>query len=108
MGAGTKLFKPFSRVERPVPPPIATTRSGLARADLSRERGSRRCGGSMNMSLVRLFRAVGFRNGVGPGIWIKQFRETRVLGQVLKIGVIARLEAEGRVRPDGLGQIPQR
>src|SRR5579864_2097369 len=34
-GVPTNFFSPLSRVERPVPPPIATTRRPRSRADLS-------------------------------------------------------------------------
>src|SRR4029077_18022981 len=106
-GAGTKLFRPFNSVERPVPPPMATTRND-PEENLSRESGPGHCWGSMEISLVRLVRVVGLGDRVGSGIGVEQFGKARIFGQVLEVGIVARLEAERGVEPDSRIEIAQR
>src|SRR5208283_4354562 len=40
----------------------------------------------------------------GAGIWIQQFREARIFGQILKVRIIARLETQLRIQTQSLIQ----
>src|SRR5690349_19376476 len=79
----TNFFSPFSSVERPVPPPIATTRR-VACADFSLEGG--------NAPIVFLLLELGrFAGGyrVRARIGVEQFRKAGIFRQILEIGIIA-------------------
>src|ERR1700733_10255639 len=90
-GHKTKRLRPLSSVESPVPPPMATTRRPRSRAEFSGFRDS-----AILVSigvwcrLRRLFFAeVGCRGAeFGAGVWIEQFREARILRQILEIGIV--------------------
>src|SRR5271156_4539711 len=49
-----------------------------------------------------------FACGFGAGVGVEQLGESGGVGQVLKVGVIARLIAVCRIEPDGLAQIVER
>src|SRR5580704_12827315 len=96
VGDRTKRFKPFSRVERPVPPPRATTRKPLSRAIFSVGRDSAvlvSIGGVLVGLRGLVYAEFVVGTGVRAGIRIEQLGETRVFGQVLEIGIVACLEA---------------
>src|ERR1700756_1059971 len=97
-GVATKRFRPFSSVESPVPPPMATTRKSRVRAVFSRianPAGLVSIKDVLALGLDRFLfanRIVGFQ--ICAGIWIEQFRETRIFGQVLEVRIVSRLEAQ--------------
>src|SRR6266702_6746603 len=96
-------LSPFSRVERPVPPPMATTRYP---ADLSRENGS-----GYGVSLIQVFLAIlagiaGFGK-FRPWVRVEQFGEGGIFDQVLKIGIVTCLKTKRRIHTDGFIQVAQ-
>src|SRR5580704_11715857 len=99
VGESTKRFSPLSSVERPVPPPMATTRRPRSRAVFSSEEDSAVLvciEGVPAGRLRRLFFAEVAVGGAefGARIGIEQFREARILGQVLEVGIVARLKTQ--------------
>src|SRR5208283_4746528 len=94
-GERTKRFSPLSSVERPVPPPMATTRrprsrtvfSGGGRAAVLVFMGTRPRGRLRGIVHVEV--AVGAQFGAGIGI--QQLGETRILSQILEVGIVAGL-----------------
>lgn len=102
----TWRLSPRSRVERPVPPPMATTRRplrlvvvggvGIVIAD-NRRAGDLPCA-------VAILRQRGSRSDAA--FRVKQLGESRVVGHVTEIRVIARLETVAGIEPDCLGQVP--
>src|ERR1700674_2353044 len=107
-GQRTKRLSPLSRVESPVPPPMATTRRPRSRAGLSGGRDSAMLV-SMCCGLGRLFFAeVVVRGALDAGVRIKQFGEARVLRQILEVGIVARLETQLSIQTQGLVQAFQR
>src|SRR5579864_513623 len=104
-GVPTNFFSPLSRVERPVPPPIATTRRPRSRADLSD-------GGHSTVLLCieetpqgwlrRLVLEVAFRRiNFLAGIRIQQLGEAWILDQILEVGIVPRLETQLRIEVEG-------
>ena len=97
-GVVTKRFNPFNSVESPVPPPIATTRKSAVRAVFSRVAGPAVLVSIRDVLALGLDRflvangIVGFQ--VRARIWIKQFGEARILGQILEVRIVSRLEAQ--------------
>src|ERR1700738_5677612 len=82
----TNLLSPLSSVERPVPPPIATTRRPRSRAAFPEDR---RAAVLVSMSPVPgerlswlLFAEAVFRSA---GIRVKKFRKAGILYQVLEV-----------------------
>lgn len=49
----------------------------------------------------------GAMSGRVTNLWVKQLGEPGIIGHVLKVGIIARLEAIGRIQTNGLIQIAQ-
>src|SRR5579864_2732147 len=107
-GVPTNFFSPLSRVERPVPPPIATTRRPRSRADLSD-------GGHSTVLLCieetpqgwlrRLVLEVAFRRiNFLAGIRIQQLGEAWILDQILEVGIVPRLETQLRIEVEGFIQ----
>src|SRR5215469_422258 len=110
-GVATKRFRPFSSVERPVPPPIATTRKSRVRALFSRMAQSASLVSIRNFLALRLDRFL-LANRIGrfqvsPGIGIEQFGKPRVLGKVLEVRVISRLESQLRFQTESCIEVPQ-
>src|SRR5438270_5857534 len=110
-GERTKRFSPLSRVERPVPPPMATTRTPRSSAAFSGERDSAVLVSIEDVpagQLHRLFFAQLAFHGAefGVGVGIEQFRKARILSQVLEIRVVPRLETQLSVQTQGLVQTP--
>src|SRR6267154_269878 len=111
-GVRAKCLSPLSRVERPVPPPMATTRRPRSRTAFSEDNRSAILV-SIRESLCRLKRFVfserTLRHGeVRSRIRVQKLGEARVLGQVVKIGVVARLVAQAGIQTKGLFQMLQR
>src|SRR4029077_4660910 len=111
-GAMTKRFRPFSSVESPVPPPMATTRKSRVRAVFSRTAnpaGLVSIKDVLALSLDRFLfanRIVGFQ--ICTGIGIEQFRETRILGQVLEVRIVSRLEAQLSIQTESFIEMAER
>ena len=91
-------FSPCSRVESPVPPPMATTLMARSSAELLCSRHELRCRAAKSA----IFRFAG--RHFGAGVRIEQFGEPGVVGQVLEIGIVARLETVCRIQPNGFVQ----
>src|SRR5438445_7187662 len=94
-------LRPLSKVERPVPPPMATTR--IPRAERPRFCSP---GDGMRAALaLPLF---------GTGRWqicrlrIQQLSEARIVRHVLEVRVVACLEAVLRIQTDGFAKVFQR
>ncbi len=113
-GARAKRFSPLSRVERPVPPPMATTRRPRSRVVFSSDNETQRfwfpSRESRCIRLTRFFFTEGAfrrRQGRQPGIRIQQFGEARILGQIVEVGIVARLEAQAGIQAKRLVQMLQ-
>ena len=86
------------RVDSPVPPPMATTRKLRAPAN---------AGVIADVRHVQLaeFPNLFFRRKpeFATRVGIKQFGKTRVFREILEIGIVARLKAQGGIQADGAG-----
>src|SRR6266496_2436866 len=100
--ANTCFFRPRSRVERPVPPPMATTwtpRAGFG-LDCVVLIGWVRCKKLVERGAASELNSYGaFR--------VEQLSKARIVGHIAEIRVVARLEAVAGVKTDGLGQMLQ-
>src|SRR5579864_8319284 len=93
-------LRPLSRVERPVPPPMATTR--IPRAERPRFCSA----GGMRVALALPLVSVG-RWEIGR-LWIEQFSKPGIISHVLKVRIVAGLEAVLGIQADGFTQILER
>ena len=110
-GVTTKRFNPFSSVESPVPPPMATTRKSAVRAVLSR------VADPAVLVSIRVVLALGldrvfFTNGIVgfqicARVGIEQLGETRILGQILEVRIVARLEAQLGIQMESVIEMPE-
>jgi hypothetical protein len=77
---------------------MATTRKSRVRAVFSRTANPAGLVSIKDVLALRLDRFLFANRTVGfqicAGIWIEQFRETRILGQVLEVRIVSRLEAQ--------------
>src|SRR6202050_2033884 len=117
-GERAKTLSPLSSVERPVPPPMATTRRPRSRVVfsigntsvvlVSIPRAVVSC--KENRSLRRfVFPEVAFRRShVRSRIRIQQLRKARIFGQVVEIGIVARLETQAAIQAKRLIQMLER
>ena len=99
-GAGTNALSPRRRVERPVPPPMATTRSWLGvlirpLTSLVGWGGSWRC-----LPFYLMNESTG-----GSDFRVEKFGEAGIFGYAIEVRVEPSLEAILAVEADGLGEV---
>src|ERR1700759_2996461 len=101
-GVTTYRFSPRSRVDNPVPPPMATTRSSFSFE-------SARFGNDMReVSCPSLNEHHSSLDaGVGLDLRIKQFREPRIVRHILKVRIRTRLDPVPRILTDRLSKMFQ-
>src|SRR5882757_216389 len=101
-GVTTYRFSPRSRVDNPVPPPIATTRSSFSL-------DSTKFGDNMREvsypSLNEHYLRVGCRAGLD--LWIKQLRKPWIIRHILKVRIRTRLDSVPRILTNRLRQVFQ-
>src|SRR5437899_2969835 len=101
-GVTTYRFSPRSRVDNPVPPPIATTRSSFSFE-------SARFGDNMREvsypSLNEQHDSLDAEEGLD--LRIKQFRKPRIIRHILKVRIRTRLDPIPRILTNRLGQVFQ-
>ena len=118
-GVSAKRLSPLSRVERPVPPPMATTRRPRCASSSPGTRDRRFWFPSGKLVFEALTNCVDLkrfvfperafrRSHVGSGIRVQQLGKARVFGQVVEVGVIARLVAQAGIQAQRLLQMLQR
>src|SRR5258708_404292 len=107
-GATVYCFNPFSSVERPVPPPMATTRSprpgrplfwALFKESLFKEPWLKKHPSTFILVL-------GGRQIAGLGV--EHLREAWIVCHVLEVGIVLRLEAVLRIQADSVRQMLER
>src|SRR5215469_1764246 len=111
-GEGTNFLSPLSKVDRPVPPPIATTRRPPVCAVLSCVEYSAALISILlvlgveleGFFLAELTRSLKFGSWIG----IQQLGKAGILGEILEVGVVACLETQLWVQPKGFVQMAQR
>jgi hypothetical protein len=96
-------LSPQRSVERPVPPPMATTRSWRGvfirpLTSLVGQEASRRCSANLAEGVNR-----GARSWLYLGV--EELGEAGIFGYAVEIGVKARLEAVLAIETDGFGEV---
>ena len=104
-GVATYRFSPRSRVDNPVPPPMATTRSSFSFVSV---KFGNDMPGVPFPSLKRKLLQPGFQRSAKKEVLdlrIKQLRKARIVRHVLKVRVRTRLNPISRILPDRLRQM---
>src|SRR5579864_2097873 len=94
-------LRPLSRVERPVPPPMATTR-------IPRAERPRFCSAGDGMRVALALPLVGGGRRKISGFGIKQFSKPWIVSHILEVRIVAGLETVLRIQPDGFTQVFER
>src|SRR6476646_2469283 len=94
-------LRPLSRVERPVPPPMATTR-------IPRAERPRFCSAGDGMRVALALPLVGVRRRKIGRLRIEQFRKPGIISHILEVRIVAGLEAVLRIQPNGFTQVLER